>query len=231
MTNDQLIQLNNPVWHALQTVHRHFAAGTALAQRYPADVVPFIAGKNAAPGLLHEMTPLVAAGETVYLVGEFPAAIPAMWQQGNRLNCLQMICPVLIAPRTDSEINVLQLTPADKTDMLTLINLVQPGFFKSRTAEMGNYYGIRANGRLVAMAGERLKMQGITEVSAVVTHPDFTGRGYAQQLVAHVCKNIHTQQALPFLQVLSANAHAIRIYEKLGFVKHREIAFWQLIKL
>jgi predicted GNAT family acetyltransferase len=96
---------------------------------------------------------------------------------------------------------------------------------------MGDYYGIRQNGELVAVTGERMRMEGLTEISAVVTHPDFTGRKYAQQLVAHVAiKNIEAG-IIPFLHVAESNERAIGLYKRLGFTRRRIIDFWKIRRM
>jgi len=93
---------------------------------------------------------------------------------------------------------------------------------------MGDYYGIRVNGELVAMTGERMRMNGLTEISAVVTHPDFTGRGYAQQLVAHTSNKNLAAGIVPFLHTGSSNERAIKIYELLGYTTRRIIDFTRI---
>ena len=123
--------------------------------------------------------------------------------------------------------DVVKLENANLADMLTLVNLVQPGFFYAQTPLLGDYFGIFQSGRLVAMAGERMRIDGYTEVSAVVTHPDFTGRGYAQQLVAQVVAKNLDKGVLPFLHVNAANERAVKVYEKLGFRTRRGVAFSQ----
>ncbi len=101
--------------------------------------------------------------------------------------------------------------------MVELATLTKPGPFGTRTHELGVYLGIRHEGKLVAMAGERLKVPGYTEVSAVCTHPEHTGRGYAQALMTGVMGRIFARGETPFLHVREANTRAVRIYEKLGF--------------
>jgi len=115
--------------------------------------------------------------------------------------------------------------------MLALINLVQPGYFLPGTRLMGDYFGIWQNGELVAVTGERMRMHGLTEISAVVTHPDFTGRLYAQQLVAHVSKKNIDAGIVPFLHVAESNERAIAIYQRLGYTRRRNIDFWKIRRM
>jgi predicted GNAT family acetyltransferase len=110
----------------------------------------------------------------------------------------------------------------------SLVNEVQPGYFKKKTNLMGNYFGVIKEGKLVAVTGERMKMNGFTEVSAVVTHPLYTGKGFAKQLVAHTVNKIFDENKTPYLHVAETNFDAIRLYEKLGFKTRRKMSFWDL---
>src|SRR5262249_1306565 len=115
-----------------------------------------------------------------------------------------------------------ELTAADVPEMISLTRLTQPGPFGERTREMGDYFGIRVNGKLAAMAGERLKVPGFTEISAVCTHPDFLGRGYARGLMGILMQRIGARGETPFLHVRKTNARAVELYERLGFRKRLE---------
>jgi predicted GNAT family acetyltransferase len=105
----------------------------------------------------------------------------------------------------------------DSSEMIELTSLTKPGPFGTRTHELGNYLGIRREGKLVAMAGERLKVPGYTEVSAVCTHPDHTGNGYARVLMMEIVRRIRDRGETPFLHVRGDNARAIDLYKLLGF--------------
>lgn len=215
--------LDNPVWHALQTVHRTFAQGTPTVKRYTSGVLQLMGAEAPEAALYNELRDCLKVGEKMYTVGEVPV-LPANWQYVKQYDCLQMVCET---KANVAQTDVVKLQDTNLADMLTLINLVQPGFFYEQTPLLGEYFGIFQSGRLVAMAGERMRMDGFTEVSAVVTHPDFTGRGYAQQLVAHVVeKNLHAG-VVPFLHVNARNERAVKVYEKLGFRERRKVAFTQ----
>ena len=107
---------------------------------------------------------------------------------------------------------------------------MQPGYFRSRTSELGDYFGIYKDSKLVAVTGERMKMNDYTEVSAVVTHPDHTGMGYAKQLIVHTTGRIFDQNKIPYLHVAETNVPAIALYEKLGFRTRRKISFWNFVR-
>lgn len=112
---------------------------------------------------------------------------------------------------------IVRLGAQDSPEMVELATLTKPGPFGLRTHELGTYFGIRTQGKLVAMAGERLKVPGYTEISAVCTHPDHTGKGYARTLMAEVMRGIHDRREIPFLHVRRDNRRAVELYERLGF--------------
>ena len=125
--------------------------------------------------------------------------------------------------------SITELTFEHEDQLFHLVNLVQPGYFKRKTSLLGTYFGIFKEGQLVAVTGERMKMNDFIEVSAIVTHPDHTGNGYARQLIAKAVNNIIDQDKTPYLHVVESNLSAIRLYEKLGFYTRRKISFWHII--
>ena len=131
-----------------------------------------------------------------------------------------MVCPAVPDQPSLAE-PILPMTSADFPEMVALASLTEPGPFRNYTANLGGFVGIRVDGRLAAMAGQRLAPTGFAEVSAVCTHPDFRGRGYALALVAAVTRNIHSEGRVPFLTSFEANTGAIRIYQQVGYVHRR----------
>ena len=126
--------------------------------------------------------------------------------------------------------NIIGLNESHQKQLFDLVNLVQPGYFKEGTSLMGNYYGVFKNDQLVAVTGERMKMYGFTEISAVVTHPDFTGKGFAKQLVAYTVNKIFEENIIPYLHVAESNISAVTLYERSGFTTRRKISFWMMKK-
>ena len=219
--------LDNPVWQALQTTHRPFAQGTSHVQRYPVGTLQFLGCADPVTADINEILPWTSVGEKLIMIGELPV-LPDNWALLRQLDCIQMICED-VAPVAVKE-DIIALTENDIPDMLALINQVQPGFFFKDTPLLGQYYGIRQEGALVAVAGERTKVTGMVEVSAVCTHPSFTGRGYAQQLVTHIVNsNVAAGNAL-YLHFLTSNERARKVYELLGFKDRRPIVFWEIIR-
>ncbi|MEX0733886.1 MAG: GNAT family N-acetyltransferase [Steroidobacteraceae bacterium] len=217
--------LDNPVWHSLTTQHAGLAITADGAAKYPAAVAPFAAVGDSPGHATNQLTSLIEDDEAVYLVGVAPAAPPG-WQLEPKKPVLQMICnartPAIEGPP------VINMTAEQSDDMLALTALVFPGFFRPRTLEMGRYIGIYDGSRLAAMAGERMRLDGYQELSAVCTHPDYTGRGYAQRLLAILCNSAFDRGFTPFLHVYADNPRAIGVYRKLAFVDRAMLPLWAL---
>lgn len=218
----RLAPLENPFWSALSTHHARLAVLEPLAGRYVPDVAPFAGVSTAEPAAIEQLERLVQPGESIFLMGVVPDLGPH-WQINKRVPLPQMVCDSLI-PMPPGPAWV-ELTAAHSEDMLALMALVYPGFFRSRTREMGRYIGIYDGDQLVAMAGERLRLEGYQEISAVATHPEYTGRGYAQRLVAEISNAARARGFTPFLHVYRENIRAVSVYEKLGFIVRKELPF------
>jgi predicted GNAT family acetyltransferase len=201
-------------------VQSHFAEVDELARRYPAAVSPFAAVREHSAAAFEALENIVG-DDTVALSFPERPALPRPWEIVLEIDCLQMTCDMVpvreVLPSTDMR----RLNQSDVPEMLALTKLTEPGPFRERTIEMGTYLGMHAmvDGRetLIAMAGERLKMTGFTEVSAVCTHPDFRGRGYGNAMVTAVVAGIARRGETAILHVRAGNAAAVRVYERLGF--------------
>lgn len=216
-------QLDNPFWWSLQSRHRAIAVCGKDWARYPADFAPFL-------GVAHDRVDLSSAlvpGDQAFLLGVCPA-IPEGWQIQVFRPLAQMICPEPIEPVGGPE--VLILGDAHRDDVLALTALVYPHYFRRRTMDLGRYFGIYQDGRLAAMIGERLGTDAHQEVSAICTHPDYLGRGYARRLTALLSNDILLQGRLPFLHVSHENIRAKSMYEQLGYRVRVDIPFWSLTR-
>jgi len=222
----QVEKLDNPVWFSLAETHQAFSISFNGAKFYHPDYCPF-GGYSESEAISKAIDEYATICDNFFVVGEKPAFSSTL-QLKNELICDQMI----MANEIDMNINerIIKLTDGHADELYTLVNLVQPGYFKSKTRLLGNYYGIFKDEQLVAVTGERMGMQGFTEVSAVVTHPDFSGRGYAKQLVAYTVNEIINQKNIPFLHVTETNSPAINLYRSLGFTTRRKISFWHFVK-
>lgn len=220
--------LDNPAWNALNSEHAGFAMGSARAKRYRPGTVPFVACRNPQAEGIVELMPWMAAGETFFAIGVLPP-LPQHWQLEHELPCAQMLLKKIQPPSKKHEpVTIELLGENDADDMYTLINLVQPGYYNKDTHQLGTYYGIRQNGVLAAMAGERMRTTGFSELSAIATHPDYTGRGYAQRLIEHLCHAHAAKGIASYLHVALTNERALRLYEHMGFETRREISFYKI---
>ncbi len=209
-----LESLDNPIWSALSTEHRLLARSHGLARRYPPDVSPLAAFLHPTQDAFADLQRLVSPGEHVALFTASPLDVPGGWQIDRSRWIDQMICESLL----DSlPLAPLRLGTTDVPEMLDLTAATEPGPFLPQTIQMGNYFGIRvSDGRLVAMAGERLQSTAFAEISAVCTLPEFRGRGYARALVTFIAAQILAAGKTPFLHVKSENEARV-VYQKIGF--------------
>jgi GNAT superfamily N-acetyltransferase len=217
-------KLDNPAWHSLNETHRPFAISNDEIKFYLPEICPF--GGMLSPSgdlgtFIHQHTDL----NSFFIIGNKPLKTDGLVII-NELVCLQMTCMERIEIKIDDPI--IELTGKHKEQLIYLVNLVQPGYFKEGTTRMGDYFGIFKDGKLVAVTGERMRMHDYTEISAVVTHPGYTGKGFAKQLITHTANKNITQNIIPYLHVTETNLGAIALYEKLGFTTRRKISLWMI---
>ncbi len=212
--------LDNPAWHALSTRQARFAEGDDRAKRFPVGVTRIAATVDQSLESFDSLAKLIQPNDEIGLFTGLPYSLPASLTISRTARSLQM---VWTRKETLPQAHAVEtLTRSDADEMLALAELTQPGPFGRRTGELGLYLGIRDGGRLVAMAGERLRAMGYTEISAVCTHPASRGHGYASSLVSVLVNLIVERGETPFLHVRAVNTGAIRVYEKLGFKTRRQ---------
>ncbi|MGB4779423.1 GNAT family N-acetyltransferase [Microbacterium sp.] len=217
------VVLDNPAWHALTGPHASFAIGGDLVRRYPEDVAPFVAVRTwDDPHTWDALAELVGPGAEVGL-SAVQGEIPGDWEVLGYGEGVQLVQTPALQPRPFEE--AVELGAADAEDMLAIVARNQPGPFRPRTHELGRYIGIRREGRLVAMAGERLHPEGWTEISAVSTDADYRGQGLASRLVLDVAYHIQQRGDRALLHAAGTNTGAIAIYERLGFALRRRTVF------
>ena len=207
--------LDRPIWHALSGRQAGFAVGGGLARRFRGDVSPFVACIDDSPEALAAVAGLVGAGETMLFLQRGAVPVPPGMRVVERGLGVQMVAEHYTA--TEPPDGIVALGEAEAGAMLALATLTQPGPYRARTHELSQFWGVKEDGRLLAMAGERLKLAGMSEVSGVCTHPDARGRGLAGLLSRHVASEIVRRGEVPFLHAYAANTGAIRLYEGLGF--------------
>jgi len=214
--------LDRPVWAALSTRHLSLSVGGTLARRYAPDVNRFASACDDTPAALGALTDLVLPGDRVFLLQVPQIVVPAGLVAVKAAKGVQMVATHGVQAAARDE-DIVALTDADAAEMLALATLTEPGPFLKRTHTMGAFRGIRIDGRLAAMAGERFRFPGHTEVSGVCTHPDFRGRGLARRLSTAVAAGIEARGERPFLHAWSTNRPAIALYESLGFEIRAEV--------
>jgi len=206
--------LDRPAWSALRTRQHALARGNDAALRFDTDFAVFAAIGDESGVALRALGALIGeTGPAIVLQKDPLPAVPCTWVDRHRLG-VQMVAETLTG---GADVAFLELGDADAAEMLALATLTEPGPFFRRTHRLGGFIGIRDQGRLVAMAGERMKPAGFTEVSGVCTHPDWRGRGYAGALMRVVAARIVARGETPFLHAYADNRGAIALYESLGF--------------
>lgn len=216
--------LDNPIWNALRTGHAEFALGDQRAQRYPEAIGPLSGVADHSAESYHSLGQLAGPGGVVVLFCTEPPAPPAGWTLIRGGLLAQMVSSSPSGPEHSlppAGVQVRELTAADVPAMVALAELTEPGPFRQRTIELGRFLGVIEGERLLAMAGQRMLLPGHVEVSAVCTHPDARGRGYARLLMSMVMDDIRRRGKIPFLHTFADNQPAIRVYESLGFAVRR----------
>lgn len=214
--------LDRPVWSALTTGQAHLAQGDSRALRFPADHGPFAAMARQAPDCQAALPDLVPPGSQMWMLEHEPPATPSGLKRLSSAPINQMWLTAL-TPAPSPALEILPLGEADAAEMLALATLTRPGPFAANTHRLGRFVGLRQDGALIAMAGERMKPQGYTEVSGVCTHPEARGRGYAGLLMREVIGHILARGEVAFLHTYPDNAPAIALYEALGFTKRQDM--------
>lgn len=220
--------LDRPFWSAMTTRQAHLAEGDARARRFPADIAAFAAAADASDECTAALGRLAGTSGSISMVEGVPMPLPPGLDVALDIMLGQMIArPIEHAP---PRFEVTALTDADAPEMLALAQLTRPGPFYARTHSLGRFIGVREDGRLIAMAGERLAVPGMREVSGVCTHPDHRGRGLGGALARIAARRIQSEGDIAFLHVVADAAATIRLYEGLGFEMRRELRYTVLTR-
>lgn len=207
--------LDNVIWQALTTRQAQFAEGTGPVRRFQREVTSLTAFEKPDDAGYSALADLVGPHGTAALFLPAPYEARDGWSVVGGAPLLEMVCEN--GHSSEPALEIVELGPQDSAEMVALAALTKPGPFGARTHELGTYLGIRQGGKLISMAGERLQVPGYTEVSAVCTHPDHLGQGYAGILMTELMKRIRSRGETPFLHVREDNVRAVGLYEKLGF--------------
>jgi GNAT superfamily N-acetyltransferase len=213
--------LDNIVWTALTTRQANLAESFDQARRFVPEISTIGGFLEPTSRGYASLAELLGPGQTVNLALDAPYQPQPGWRLIFGTPMPQMVYDGARVPASLSSSNpeIVELNAVDVPQMMDLTALTKPGPFSKRTHEMGTYLGIRSNGKLIAMAGERMRVPGHTEVSAVCTHPERAGHGYARILTAEVMQRIRSRGETPFLHVREDNVRAIELYHRMGFVR------------
>jgi predicted GNAT family acetyltransferase len=212
--------LDRPVWASLAGPHFALSEGGDLARRFLRDVNLFASARDDSAEALAALATLLRPGERVFVLQVPAIEVPPGLLAVKRARGVQMVATRALADECPA---AQPLGDADAAEMLALATLTEPGPFLPRTHTMGRFVGLRIDGQLAAMAGQRMRFPGQTEVSGVCTHPDARGRGLARALSASVTARIQARREQAFLHAWQTNLAAIRLYESLGFVLRTEV--------
>jgi ribosomal protein S18 acetylase RimI-like enzyme len=237
-------ELDNPIWWSLAGRQRHLGTATRLAARFDPAVSPFgaMAGDPTEahwPTDAHweELATIAGPGGQLVLIDSTEGAmspgpgwtvlweLPGLQMVGDRIDPAATATPRGPGTGTLAPEGLEILGREDVGDMLALVADTRPGPFLPRTVEFGGYVGVREEGRLIAMAGERLNPPGHAEVSAVATDPAHRRRGLARRLVTVVAAAIIRRGETPFLHAEATNVDAVRLYRSMGFTERRRLGF------
>jgi ribosomal protein S18 acetylase RimI-like enzyme len=217
--------LDCPVWHALNTSQAHLAVATGAAVRIDPDYGPFAAARDAGDEAQAALVATLRGPDDRIGVVEreaWPVPPGAKVLGGGDLVQMVFEGP---APEAADDPRIELLSEADAAEMAALAHATEPGPWGSKTHRYGDYYGIRIGGRLASMAGERMRLPGLAELSGVSTWSEFRGQGLAGALVRRVVRGFVERGETPFLHCYAANAGAVALYEKLGFRTRAGMAF------
>jgi ribosomal protein S18 acetylase RimI-like enzyme len=212
--------LDNIMWNCLSGPHARFAVGTGDVRRYAPGFSPIIGCRDPQNPDFASLANYCSAGDSFY-VDIWSGTPPADWQVTKEATMYKMVWDTAM-PSIDAAPDAILLRPEHAAEAADLARLTNPGPFGIRTPELGEYFGYFEGGRLIAMAGERLCVGELHEVSGVCTHPDHQGRGLAKRLTLKLVRRQMQRGKTPFLHVMSHNTSARALYEKLGFRNYRE---------
>ncbi len=222
--------LNNPAWNAMISGNKHLSNGNGQVRYFDKEVSPFAAFNENTADNFQQLYELLPHNGPVLFVATVATQIPTQWKVLQAINGLQMVCDIT-KEQDERQAELITLTDEHIPQMLSLAKLTNPGPFAEKTINFGHYRGVFKNGNLVAMAGQRLHVFNYAEISAVCTHPDHTGKGYARQLLLNQVNRIKASSGIPFLHVRHDNERAIKVYESLGFTTRREVYFYVMLKI
>ena len=215
--------LRRPVWNMLSGPQAALALGGGLAVRIDPNYGPFAATRNRSDEALAALSALVGPGEAVWLVEtEVWPVLPGFALTRSAV-LVQMVAESP-APWLPGDAETVLLDEDDAAAMTEMVIATKPGPWGDKTRHYGAFHGVRRDGRLAAMAGERMRpAAGLAELSGVCTWPEYRGQGLAARLIRRVMAGFTARGDVPFLHSYAANTGANALYEALGFRTRREM--------
>ena len=220
--------LDRPAWHALMEKHMDIAIKGELSARYPPEYSVIATTIDSSEEAFKDLAKIVNKGEVIGLIAKRPAKDSPEWKELRESTVIQMTIDERLPVKG---LDIVELEIKDIPDVVGLVEATKPGPFAKRTVELGRYIGIRSEEKLVAMAGERFRMNGYSEISAVCVLPEYRGKGYAKELSSILVNAILDQGDIPYLHVSPLNTAAVALYEKLGFTKRRDVPGWVMMRV
>lgn len=215
--------LDRPIWSSLTGRLAHLRVGTPAAWRFERAVNVFVAPRDFSNEAIAAVADLVAPGEEVVAIEPQPLPTPPGFERVKDAPLVQLFPERRIDPVQPGGVELLEMGDADADDLLALATLTKPGPYVRLTHRMGRFVGVRQDGRLIAMGGERFVAPGHTEISAICVHPDYQGRGLGRHLSAFIADRIYARGETPFIQAWSTNTPAVGLYQSMGFAIRREL--------
>ncbi len=223
--------LDNPIYQALSTHHQKFSEGTENVRFYHREVAHFAGLKDHSKEdfkILHQFS---CTDGPFIIFSPVEVHIPEQWKLMRQINMFQLSYEHDFVPAGDDDMDLVDLKEEHVEEMIALVELTQPGPFLTKTINLSNYTGVFEDGKLVAMAGHRFHPHDYIEVSAVCTHPDYLGKGYAYGVIREQIKRILQKSAMPFLHVRNDHVGAIKLYKKLGFKIRTDMTAYVIAKI
>ncbi len=219
--------LDNPIWHALNNRDIDKNIGFADFSFFDIEIAPFIGMQTWNKKNQKKLLANISSDRSWFLLIADEVNFIEELEIVFTIPLYQFICPKLgDTPTSKKNIEIVALTEKNIDEMIALTDLTKPGPFRKRTIEFGNYHGIFEDGKLVAMGGERLHVDGFTEVSAICTHPDYRGFGYGAMITHFLSESVIKNGQIPFLHARVDNVNAINVYKKLGFEIRKKVQFY-----
>lgn len=215
--------LDNPIWSALKGPNAGFCIGQGDALHFQRDVTPFSAISEHSDAAYADLAVHLPAGEMARMFRPGMEPLPAGWEHIQDFPLLQMVATRFDVAASSPGVEIHTLSDTDLPEIMALVSSTEPGPFGARTIKLGRYVGVYEGGSLIAMAGERMRVPGYVELSAICTAPEARGRGLAAMLVQHLMKIASENGEIPFLHVVESNQPAITLYEKLGFSLRKKL--------